>query len=187
MPRSLFLIFPVMLLALGGCASTTTVQLKPSPQEPVCESSTNVLILWGTKWRADQKDVLAREAAAADGFAQFFEKSGCFRSVSLQRLPQNSWESTQAVAAEATTRYEKVVLIAVRELGPTVKIGASLALLEGGTEVVLEVSEFTPAKSAPRTFTAQWRSGGPGVLKGVATLPQDMQAALKAALQPPAR
>jgi len=183
MQRSLLLTFAAVLLALGGCASTTTVQLNPSAQDPVCVSSTNVLVLWGTQWRADQKDVLAREAAAAEGLTQFFERSGCFKSASLQRLLQSSWESAQAVAAEATIRYEKVVLIAVLELGPTVKIGASLALLEGGTEVVLEVSEFTPAKSAPRTFTVQWRSGGPGVLKGIATLPQDIQAALEAALE----
>ena len=75
-------------------------------------------------------------------------------------------------------------MITVRELGPTVKIGASLALIEGATEVVLDVSEFLPGRIPPRTFTVQWRSGGPGVLKGVASLPQDMQAALAAGLQP---
>lgn len=89
--------------------------------------------------------------------------------------------------AEARTRNEKVVLIVVRELGPTVKIGASIALVEGGTEVVLDLSEYEPNKPEPRTFTVRWRSGGPGTLKGVATLPQDMQAALEAGLQPPAR
>ena len=187
MPRSLLLTFAIVLLALGGCAPTTTEQLNPSPQQPICGNSTNVLVLWGTHWRVDQKDVPAREAAAADGLSRFFEKPGCFKSASLQRLAQGSWEASQAVAAEQTTRYDKVVLIAVRELGPIVKIGASLALIEGGTEVVLEIAEFTPARSAPRIFTAQWRSGGPGVLKGVATLPQDMQAALEAALQPSAR
>ncbi|AUB83003.1 hypothetical protein THSYN_20010 [Candidatus Thiodictyon syntrophicum] len=78
-------------------------------------------------------------------------------------------------------------MIRVRELGPTVKIGASPALLEGGTEVVLDVSEFLPGRTTPRTFTVEWRNGGPGVLKGVASLPQDMQAALAAGLQPPVR
>jgi len=32
-----------------------------------------------------------------------------------------------------------------------------------------------------------WAHGGPGVIKGVATLPQDMQAALAAGLQPGSR
>ncbi|MEY3125752.1 MAG: hypothetical protein RLZZ573_2272, partial [Pseudomonadota bacterium] len=84
-------------------------------------------------------------------------------------------------------RHDKVVLITVRELGPIIKIGASLAMVEGGTEVVLGVSEFMHSKTDPRTFTVQWRSGGPGVLKGVATLVQDMQAALAAGLQPAVR
>ena len=173
------------VLTLSGCASTTTAQLNPSPQEPVCAASATTLILWKPQWRADQKDVLAREATAADGLSQFFKRSGCFKSASVERLSQTSEEAAQATAAEATKKYEKVVLVSVRELGPTVKIGASLALIEGGTEVVLGVSEFLPGKASPRTFTVQWRSGGPGVIKGDASLPQDMQAALVAGLQPP--
>jgi hypothetical protein len=96
-----------------------------------------------------------------------------------------SEDAAKVAASNRTTQYEKVIVVALRELGPTVKIGASLALVEGGTEVVLGLSEFISGKPAPRTFTVQWRSGGSGVLKGVATLPQDMQAALKAGLQPP--
>ncbi len=185
MPHSPLLPLAVLLLAVGGCASTTTSQLSPSPQEPVCAAATTALIWWRPQWRADQKDVVAREAAAAAGLGRFFENSGCFKSASLARLPPNSGQSAHATAAaQAKKRNEKVVLITVRELGPTVKIGASLALVEGGTEVVLDVSEFLPGRTTPRTFTVQWRSGGPGVLKGVASLPQDMQAALAAGLQP---
>ncbi|MCB9976772.1 MAG: hypothetical protein H6858_04115 [Rhodospirillales bacterium] len=128
--------------------------------------------------------MLAREAAASDGLRQFFDGAGCFVSASLERLPQISMEAAHAVAADATKRNRKVVLIVVRELGPIVEIGGSLALVEGGTEVVLEISEFEPDKTGSRTFTIHWRNGGPGVIKGVASLPQDMQAALVAALQP---
>jgi len=32
-------------------------------------------------------------------------------------------------------------------------------------------------------FSIQWQDGGPGVVKGVQTLPADMAAALKAGLQ----
>lgn len=187
MPRHLLLALASALLAIGGCASTITSQLTPSPQGPVCQSSSRALILWTPQWRADQKDVVAREAAAADGLSQFFEKSGCFESVSLRRLPGNSKEVIQHAVTEVTTGNEKVVLVTVRELGPTVRIGASLALVDGGTEVVLDISEYEPAKPGPRTFTVQWRSGGPGILKGVATLPHDMQAALAAGLQPAVR
>ncbi|MBA3067311.1 MAG: hypothetical protein FP825_02380 [Hyphomonas sp.] len=187
MQRARLLSLFAVVFSVGGCASTTTAELYPSPQEPVCADSATALILWTPAWRADQKDVPAREAAAAEGLDQFFANSGCFRSVSLERLPQTASEAAQTAAAEAARRNETVVLIAVRELGPTVEIGATLALVEGATEVVLEVSEFAPGKADPRTFTVHWRSGGPGVVKGVASLPQDMQAALAAGLQPPAR
>lgn len=145
------------------------------------------LVLWRTQWRADQKDVIERETAAAAGIGQFFESSGCFKSASVKRLPQLSEEQAKHTAAAAASQSGNVVLVSVRELGPTVKIGASIALVEGGTEAVLDVSEFNSGKAKPRTFTVQWNSGGPGVLKGVASLPQDMQAALAAALQPAAR
>lgn len=181
------LLLATALLTIGGCASTTTMQLSPPHQEPVCAASATALILWRPQWRADQKDVLAREAAAADGLSQFFKESGCFKTASVERVTQTSEEAAQVAAAEATKRYEKVVLVAVRELGPTVKVGASLMLVEGGTEVVLGVSEYQLGKASPRTFTAQCRNGGPGVLKGVSSLPQDMRAALSAAFQPPVR
>ena len=155
MPRNQLLLITAALIALSGCASTTTSQLIPSPQQPVCRSAAKAVILWVTRWRPDQKDVLAREAAAAQGLGQFFEKSGCFQSSTLRRLPEYSMEAIQRALADAATRHERVILIAVRELGPTVKIGASLALVEGGTEVVLDFSEYGTAEAEPRTFTVQ--------------------------------
>ena len=143
--------------------------------------------MWRTQWRADQKDVPEREKAAAAGIARFFDTSGCFQSASVERLPQLSEEQAKKKAAAAAGQSAKVVLLSVRELGPIVKLGSSIALVEGGTEAVVDVSEFVSATAAPRTFAVHWNSGGPGVLKGVASLPQDMQAALAAALQPVAR
>ncbi len=53
-----------------------------------------------------------------------------------------------------------------------------------GTEVVLHVAVFAvPAAMPIREFTVHWKHGGPGVVKGVATLAGDMQAALRAGLQ----
>ncbi len=186
MTRPLLSALSALFVAVGGCVSTTTLQISPSPQQPVCAPSATATVLWRPKWRADQKDAPDREAAAAAGLVGFFEKSGCFKSAALQRLAQDADQDTQAVITEAAKRTQKVVLITVRELGPTVKIGASLALVEGATEVVLDVSEFTPQSAAPRQYTIQWRNGGPGVVKGVASLPQDMQSALAAGLRPPA-
>jgi len=138
-------------------------------------------------FRFDQKDVSERETAATDRLGELFKKSACFKSTSLQRVPNDTRESAEAMVSEAMTRYDKVVLIVVRELGPTVKLGASLALIEGATQVDLEVLEYTSAQVTPRAFAVQWRSGGAGVIKGVATLPQDIQAALAAGFQPSPR
>ena len=180
------LVLPLALLA--GCASHTTALLSPSPQAPVCAASASAQVWWHTAWRPDQKDVPARDAAAAQGLGQFFAGAGCFKSAEVRRVsPPPAPGATPAGVAEALQGHDKRVLIVVRELGPTVKLGASLALVEGATEVVLEVTEYSPASPAPRRFTVHWRSGGPGVIKGVASLPQDLQAALAVGLQPAPR
>ena len=171
-------------LLLAGCASTTTAVLTPSAQAPVCAGIAKALVLWTTDWRADQKDVPEREAAAADGIQQFFQQSGCFAATTVQRVSLN--DRVAAVAANRASD-EKVVVIVVRELGPTLALGGSAALIEGATEVALDISEFAVARTTPRTFSVQWRNGGAGVIKGVASLPQDLQAALAAGLQPVAR
>lgn len=68
---------------------------------------------------------------------------------------------------------------------PVVKLQSCASLVEGGTDVVLQVaSRQLQPPGQPREFTAQWRNGGPGVIKGVAGLPGDMGAALRAGLQP---
>lgn len=185
--RTRFLPFFVALLAVSACASTTTAQLSPSPQSPVCSASATALVLWKPAWRADQKDVPSREAAAADGLGRFFETSECFKSASIERLSSTSEAAVGAAVTEGLKRNDKVVVITVRELGPIVIVGGSVALVEGGTEVVLDVAEFTTDLVGPRTFVVRWRDGGPGVIKGVASLPQDMQAALVAGLLPSAR
>ena len=91
------------------------------------------------------------------------------------------------VGAQATNTiggHTRLVAIGVRELGPTVKLLSSAALVEGGTEVVLHVTDYSvPAAMPVREFTVHWKHGGPGVVKGVASLASDMQAALRAGLQ----
>lgn len=177
----------VPLVVLCGCAATTSTQFTPSPQPPVCQVSSTALVVWSPQWRADQKDVQARELAASEGIARFFQDSGCFASVTVRRVPQLSAPYVQSAASEAAQRYDTLVGLAVRELGPVVKLGSSVALVEGGTEVVLDIEEYKPPSEKRRSFSMHWRNGGPGIIKGVATLPQDMEAALAAALQPGAR
>lgn len=151
----------------------------------MCERAATALVLWAPEWRAEQKDVVEREAVAAMGLKDFFSRSGCFSHAELRRIPSLGRTAVSAQQAAETGRYDRVVVIGVRELGPVVKLLSSAALVEGGSEVLLHVSTFpVPGDAPPRQFTVHWRNGGPGVVKGVASLPADMQAALVAGLQP---
>lgn len=169
---------------LMGCA-TTTVTITPSPQAPICDGAASALILWAPQWRPDQKDVPEREAAADAGLQEFLQRSGCFPRFKLRRLLNMNSSAVAGEFALAHGQFDKVVTITVRELGPLIKLLASLALIDGGTEVVLQVSEYIPPGDIEtRSFTVHWQNGGPGVIKSTASLQQDMQDALVLGLQP---
>lgn len=169
---------------LYGCASTT-VTLQPTPQAPVCDSAASALVLWAPQWRPDQKDVANRDGAASTGLDNFLGQSGCFASAELRRVANLTPSSVGAQLRGASRTYAKVVGIEVRELGPIVKLLSSAAIVEGGTEVVLRVAEYSQDSGAElREFTVHWQNGGAGVIKGVASLSSDIQAALSAGLKP---
>jgi hypothetical protein len=116
---------------------------------------------------------------------EFLETSGCFKNSELRRLASLTPTVVASEFALTNRLFYKVVVITLRELGPVVKLLSSLALIEGGTVIVLQVDEYIPPVEIPtRTFTVRWQNGGPGVIKGVASLPQDMRAALIMGLQP---
>ena len=168
---------------LGACAGTpsTRVTLTPPDQAPVCQpqSALKASVLWRTQWRADQKDVPEREAAAAQGMQRFVADGGCFASVTVARTTDSG------PAFDVPAGADRLVVLTVRELGPVVRLLSSAALVDGGTEVVVDVAEFRPGQRAPqRQFSIRWTNGGPGVVKGVQTLPDDLSAALKAGLLP---
>jgi hypothetical protein len=89
--RSLPLVASLVAAALlGACAGTATTQvtLTPPDQAPVCQpqAALKASVLWRTQWRADQKDVPEREAAAAQGITRFFADGGCFASAVVARV-----------------------------------------------------------------------------------------------------
>lgn len=169
---------------LVGCA-TTTVSVTPSPQTPVCDSEASALVLWAPQWRPDQKDVPKREAAGEAGLKEFLQVSTCFARSELRRLPSITPATVAAEVAPANGQFDKIIAITLHELGPVIKLLSSPALIDGGTEVLLQVSEYMlPGEQQTRTFTVHWQNGGPGVIKGIRSLPQDMQAALIMGLRP---
>jgi len=169
---------------LAGCASTT-VTLIPSPQAPVCDPAASALVLWAPQWRPDQKDVSQREAVAHAGLRDFLSETQCFARSELRRLPDLAPETIATQFDSAASQFDSVVLIRVRELGPVVRLLSFPAFVDGATEVVLHVTTYqAPAFTVSREFTVHWRDGGPGVIKGVTSLPDDLRATLGVALQP---
>jgi hypothetical protein len=181
-------------LWLSGCASTHFQSTGEAPQQPLCQGlneQASALVFWGPKWRPDQKNVPFREAAAQRGIERFFSASKCFAQVRIIRKIGDresidlSPEEVSALAGAYGNTPGQLLFITVRELGPIVKLFSSLALVEGGTDVVLEIRAVSPSTGQTITnFTAHWRNGGPWVIKGVKTLEQDMASALQEALKP---
>lgn len=166
---------------LCACTATTQVTLTPPDPAPVCAPAAHgpVAVFWRTQWRADQKDVPEREAAAKQGIQRFVADGGCFASATVARTTENG------SAFDVPAGADRLVVLTVRELGPVVRLLSSAALVDGGTEVVVDAAEYRPGQRAPqRQFSIRWTNGGPGVVKGVQTLPDDLVAALKAGLMP---
>jgi hypothetical protein len=151
------------------------------PAGSLCQApgeSLRALIVWDTRWRPDQKEPAKREAMAEQGIRQFAARSGCYAYVRVERGPPSM----------RVADVDRVVAITVRELGPVLELFSSLALVDGGTEVTLDIVSFVPGRANSReSFSVHWKNGGHGVVKGVASLPDDMQSALAAALRPAAR
>ena len=164
-------------VVVAGCASIHHETSGRAPTRSLCQVSgeqISALVLWRPQWRADQKDVALREAAAQRGIEQYFASSGCYFEARVAR----------AADLPAGAARDRVLFIVVRELGPVVTLLGSPALVEGGTEVVLDIRATAANGAILADFRSHWRNGGPWVIKGTATLEEDMASALRAALNP---
>jgi len=181
-------LIPLLLATmLAGCAATT-VNVYPGvlpDAAPACGGA--ALVLWGPAWRANQKEPAAREAIADLALRQFLAENACFAATTLRRqvgdraaLALADGEAI-AEARAAVPPLDKVVLVRVEELGPLVNLHLGLVLVDGATEVRLRVRILAVATGAVTHDRAvHWTNGGPYVVKGVASLQQDMVEALKA-------
>ncbi|MEY4748341.1 MAG: hypothetical protein RIQ60_555 [Pseudomonadota bacterium] len=179
----------VLLLALGACASTQVSTQGRTLAHSLCgpAAAGTTVVLWGTHWRADQKEPAARTAAAQRGISDFLARQpDCLSSAPVVALgavderPANAslWSAAIVATASAALRPERLVAITVHELGPRLQIGLPMGV-EGGTEVVIDLRVLDANTADPLAdLHTRWRHGGPFVIKGVATLSQDMQSAL---------
>jgi len=191
MNRIAILAISCLCSALPGCASTKVETSGARLKEPLCQAGAeklSALVYWRPQWRPDQKEPALREAAALRGIQDYFANSRCVANADIRRLPSEpattgpSDEQLLRLAAAEVPVPDRVVLIVVRELGPKLLIGSPV-LVEGGTEVVIEVRVLDghTAESMANVRT-HWQNGGALVVKGVGTLDQDMSAALRTTL-----
>jgi hypothetical protein len=197
LPQQSIRILPLVaacVLGLAGCASTQIEYKGLTSEQPLCQKSgeqVSALVLWAPQWRANQKEPARREAAAQSGIERFFAQSGCFSSVQILRTVGDrpatdmSAPEVRALATDGASPRSRAVFITVRELGPVLKLFNSLALVEGGTDVVLDIKSTVPATGEViAAFQSHWQHGGPWVIKGVKTLEQDIGETLRLALKP---
>lgn len=176
---------------LGACANVELAVVGDAPRTATCERDGqrfDAIVVWGTRWRPDQKDVRDREAIAARGIERFFRSTGCFSTSRVvrddARIAAFGDPDARTLAAERVPPSARVLAIAVRELGPVLVLGGT-SVVEGGTEVVLDIASHDGASGRRlAAFQACRRHGGAWVVKGVATLEDDLVAALTAALDP---
>ena len=169
-----------IVFAITGCAGVHHETSGRAPAQSLCQApgqQLSALVLWRPQWRPDQKDAPDREAAAQRGIEQYFGSSGCYYSARVLR-------TTDTAPARAPAAHGRVLFITVRELGPVVKLLGSPVLVEGGTEVVLDIRALGAGGETLADFRSHWRNGGAWVLRGTATLEEDMVSALRAALNP---
>jgi hypothetical protein len=179
--------------ALMGCANTKVESTGTSMEAPLCRAGgehLSVVSFWQPQWRPDQKEPALREAAAIRGMEDFFAATGCIDQFDIRRLSGPDAQARPSNvdlvqwALNVKPNVDRVVFITVHELGPKLLVGLPV-LVEGGTEVVLDIRALDARTSRPLAdLNTHWQNGGTFVIKGVKTLPSDMKSALKAALMP---
>ncbi len=179
----------ISLAFLTGCASTKVETTGTLLKEPLCHAgkpAVSTLVYWGPQWRPDQKEPQLREAAALRGIQDFLNRADCIAVTGIHRLswakqpPSN--EELLRLVSKSAPEPERALLIVVHELGPRFVIGLP-AILEGGTEVLIDVRVLNPQTSEVLASTQTlWRNGGKFVIKGIKTLDQDISSALSSVL-----
>ncbi len=181
-----------MLVCLGllsACARTGVNVFGTPPASGLCRSESKALIVWRSSWRADQKDVTLREAAAQKGFERFAAESNCFAVAKIQRLENSlaaeplDWTSLRELAVQQLTQPDLILLVTVQELGPVLRLFGP-TFIEGGTEVRLMLHSFPlTGLQAPAEWTLHWQHGGPWYIQGVENLDSDLATAMNWAVE----
>lgn len=172
-------------LGLLGCASTQFDVAGKKMPDPICKSggpNISAVVYWATKWRENQKEPIVREEMAKNGISSAIGGVSCLNVLEIKQV---SWEQASApspnvisVVESSVGRTDRIVVIGVRELGPTLEIGIPV-FVKGGTEVLIDVRVIdVGSNQLLAEEQSHWRNGGPFVIKGIKTLEADIGSAL---------
>lgn len=182
------IVFILITILLSSCASTTVVSHKIGDASSLCSKTEkkSALVLWGAAWRKDQKEPPIREDIAEKGINRFFSTESCFSSFKIMKTIDSKSVLTLSdveilnYTQKLETKYDKVIILRVEELGPIVNLNLGLVLLDGSTDVKIRARVLdTKTGKLDYDNETQWDNGGPYILKGLKTLEQDLYDTLK--------
>jgi len=188
--RSLASCFALSLsLSLFGCA-TTKLDTHAIGAAPLLFQGDNpgskVIVVWGTAWRSNQKEGARREEIASQAILEFF-KAKLGQEVVVQKtiegklaIALSDSEILQSDQVKAA-RYQKVVILRLEELGPTLTFYLSPILWHGSTDILFRVRVLdVPQISLASDVSVHWTKGGPFALRGTSALKEGLKSALAA-------
>jgi hypothetical protein len=188
--RTLVSCFALSLsLSLFGCA-TAKLDTHAIGASPLLLQSdipgSKVLVVWGTAWRGNQKEGARREEIASQAILEFF-KNKLGHEVVVQKtiegklaIALSDYEILQSDEIKAA-RYQKVIILRLEELGPTLSFYLSPILWHGSTDILFRVRVLdVPQVSLASDMSVHWTKGGPFVLRGTSALKEGLKSALAA-------
>lgn len=171
------------LLVLCGCA-TVRIDLHSTGAEiPLLRNNPapdRVLVLWGAAWRSNQKEPGRREEIASAAIGEFFDGKAVVKRT-VDGAPALLLSDSQIFRSKDVTssRYERIIVLRIEELGPLLTFYLSPVLWEGSTDVSFRVRVLDPSSAAlVSEIGAQWKKGGAFHLRGVSKLKEDLKSAL---------
>jgi len=150
-------------------------------------SNQKVLVLWGTAWRSNQKAPARREKIASEAIERFFNSkfaggpAAVMKTVDGQDVLSMSDSQILKSATVVSGKFQKIVVLRLEELGPTLAFYLSPILWAGSSHVMFRIRVLDAATSSLDSDVAvSWSKGGPFVLRGVKYLEGSLTAALAA-------
>jgi len=188
MRRSYQILLLVCVFIFSGCSAVRVNTHAAGARPPLLLGSTadkKVLVLWGTAWRSNQKEPARREKIASGAITSFFNSMAGRGSFTVRRsvdgIDALSMSDSQILRSETVVsgKYQKVVVLRVEELGPTLAFYLSPILWAGSSQVVVRIRVLdVAAASLDSDVVLAWEKGGPFVIRGAKYLEGSLSAAL---------